>query len=129
MKAAGLIERHPNTRFLLMHLAFPWSRDLLGMAFAYRNIWLDLTWSALLSPSYFRQSLHEAIEVLPDESRMMIGWDNWHAEVTYGAIGLMRRHIGDVLQEKTDLGYFSTQDAKRLARKIFYDNASDFFGA
>ena len=40
MHVAGLIERHPSTRFLLMPLAYPWSRDLLGMAFVYRNIWM-----------------------------------------------------------------------------------------
>lgn len=127
LQAAGLIERHPNTRFLLMHLAFPWSRDLLGMAFVYRNIWLDLTWSALLSPTYFKQSLHEAIEVLPDESRLMIGGDNWHVEETYGAMRLMRRLIGDVLQEKVDSGYFPAADGRRLARKILHDNAAQFF--
>src|SRR5207248_3310294 len=69
MNAAGLIERHPGTRFLLMHLAYPWSRDLLGLAFVYRNIWLDLTWSFMLSPSHCKLALHEAIEMLPDESR------------------------------------------------------------
>jgi len=26
-----------------MHLAYPWSGELLGMAFVYRNIWIDLT--------------------------------------------------------------------------------------
>ena len=129
INAAGLIERHPNTRFLLMHLAFPWGRDLLGMAFVYRNIWIDLTWSALLSPTYFKQTLHEAIEVLPDESRMMIGGDNWHVEETYGAIGLIRRLIGEVLQEKVDDGYFKPEDARRLARKILSENASEFFGS
>jgi hypothetical protein len=128
MNAAGLIERHPKTRFLLMHLAFPWSRDLLGMAFVYRNIWIDLTWSALLSPTYFKQTLHEAIEVLPDESRMMIGGDNWHVEETYGAIGLFRRLIGQVLQEKVDGGYFTGDDARRLGRKILSENAFEFFG-
>lgn len=125
--AAGLIERHPATRFLLMHLAFPWSRDLLGMAFVYRNVWLDLTWSALLSPTYFKQSLHEAIEVLPDESRLMIGGDNWHVEETYGAICSLRRLIGEVLQEKVSSGYFPVADARRLARKILADNATAFF--
>jgi len=127
MKAAGLIERHPNTRFLLMHLAFPWSRDLLGLAFVYRNVWLDLTWSGLLSPTYFKQTLHEAIEVLSDESRMMFGGDNWHVEETYGAIRLMRRLITEVLQEKIDAGYFNPADAERLARKILSENASRFF--
>ncbi len=127
INAAGLIERHPNTRFLLMHLAFPWSRELLALAFVYRNIWLDLTWSALLSPTFFKQSLHEAIEVLPDQSRLMIGGDNWHVEETYGAIRLMRRLIGEVLQEKVDNGYFRLEDGKRLAREILSENAWQFF--
>src|SRR5206468_3295239 len=60
LNAAGLIERHPRTRFLLMHFAYPWSRDLLGMAFTYRNIWLDMTWSFMLSPSHCKLALHEA---------------------------------------------------------------------
>jgi hypothetical protein len=126
-KAAGLVERHPRTRFLLMHLAYPWSRDLLGMAFVYRNIWLDLTWSLLLSPSHFKLALHEAIEILPDESRMMIGGDNWHVEETYGTMKLARRLIAEVLDEKLAGGYFSRATAERLARRMLHDNARAFF--
>lgn len=127
LHAAGLVERHPRTRFLLMHLAYPWSRDLLAMAFVYRNIWLDLTWSLLLSPSHFKLALHEAIEIEPDESRMMIGGDNWHVEETYGTLMLARRLIGEVLQEKVSAGYFGLADAQRLAAKILRENAIAFF--
>jgi hypothetical protein len=127
LRAAGLVERHPRTRFLLMHLAYPWSRDLLGMAFVYRNIWLDLTWSLLLSPSHFKLALHEAIEVLPDESRMMIGGDNWHVEETYGTLQLARRLICEVLEEKLADGYFRVEDGQRLAEKILRGNAAAFF--
>jgi len=127
LKAAGLVERHPRTRFLLMHLAYPWSRDLLGMAFVYRNLWLDLTWSFLLSPSHFKLALHEAIEVLPDESRMMFGGDNWHVEETYGTMKLARQLIGEVLEEKISAGYFRPADAQRLAAKILRENALHFF--
>ena len=38
LAVAGRIERRPRTRFLLMHLAYPWTGELLGMAFVYRNI-------------------------------------------------------------------------------------------
>jgi hypothetical protein len=124
---AGLIERHPRTRFLLMHLAYPWSRDLLGLAFVYRNIWLDLTWSFLLSPAHFKLALHEAIEVLPRENRMMLGGDNWHAEETFGAMQTARRLIAEVLEEKLAAGYFSRPTAERLARRILHDNAREFF--
>jgi hypothetical protein len=128
LHAAGLVERHPRTRFLLMHLAYPWSRDLLGLAFVYRNIWLDLTWSLLLSPSHFKLALHEAIEILPDESRLMIGGDNWHAEETFATMQLARGLIGEVLEEKLRAGYFPESHAVRLAEKILCGNARSFFG-
>ena len=128
MNVAGLVERHPRTRFLLMHLAYPWARDLLGMALIYRNVWLDLCWAPLLSPTLFKATLHEAIEVLPDEGRMMIGGDNWHVEETYGAMTLARRILGEVLEEKVRGGYFTEADATRLAPKVLSDNANILFG-
>ncbi len=128
MKAQGLIERHPNTRFLLMHLAYPWSADLLGMAFVHRNLWIDLTWSFVLSGSHFKRAFHEAIEILPDESRMMFGGDNWHAEESYSTFRTARRLIAEVLEEKINSGYFLEADARRLAEKIFHRNAVQFFG-
>ena len=127
LKAVDLVERHPNTRFLLMHLAYPWSSDLLAMAFVHRNIWIDLTWSFLLSPSHFKRAFHEAIEILPDESRMMLGGDNWHVEETYATVQTARRLIAEVLEEKVRVGYFTSSDAERLATKILYQNARDFF--
>lgn len=128
LHVAGLVERHPGTRFLLMHLGYPWSRDLLGMAFVYRNIWLDLTWSFLLSPSHFKLALHEAIEILPDESRLMLGGDAWHIEESYGALALGRRLIGEVLHERTQGGFLSEEGSRRLARRILHENARAFFG-
>lgn len=127
LNVAPLIERHPRTRFLLMHLAYPWSRDLLAMAFVYRNIWIDLTWSWLLSPSHFKLALHEAIEILPDDSRMMLGGDNWHIEETFATLQEARRLIGEVLEEKVVAGYFGEADATRLAGKILNGNAREFF--
>ncbi|MVT53225.1 amidohydrolase family protein [Bradyrhizobium yuanmingense] len=128
LRIAGLIERHPRTRFLLMHLAYPWSRDLLGMAFAYRNVWLDLCWSFLLSPSHFKLALHEAIEVMPDDSRLMLGGDCLHVEETFAAIQNARQLVGEVLSEKIAGGYFRFRDAERLAVRILCKNASEFFG-
>ncbi len=100
----------------------------MGMAFVYRNIWIDLTWSLLLSGSHFKRVLHEAIEVLPDESRIMFGGDNWHAEESFSTFKHARNLIGEVLQEKVDSGYFKETDARRLAEKIFSKNAVAFFG-
>ena len=109
MHVAGLTERHPSTRFLLMPLAYPWSRDLLGMAFVYRNIWIDLTWSWLLSPSHFKLALHEAIEIWPDEGRIILGGDNWHVEETVGTMQSFRSLLIEVLDEKVSNGYLRAE--------------------
>jgi len=127
LEAAGLIERNPKTRFLLMHLAYPWCDELLGMAFVYRNIWIDLTWSWLLSPSTFPQRLQQAIDILPDESRMMLGGDTWHAEEAYAAIGQARNLIAQTLESAVRQKQFKYLDAERLSRKILRDNALAFF--
>ena len=128
LNVSGLVERHPKTRFLLMYLAYPWSSELLAMAFVYRNIWIDLTWSFLLSPTHFKPAFHEAIEILPDETRMMMGGENWHAEESFATLQLARRLIAEVLQEKLDSEYFHQKDAERLAERIFFKNAEEFFG-
>ena len=127
MHVAALIERHPRTRFLLMHLAYPWSRDLLGMAFVYRNIWIDLTWSWLLSPSHFKLALHEAIEILPDEGRMMLGGDNWHIEETVGTLQNFKSLMIEVLSEKVSSGYLQEDQSLKLGQKILSQNAEAFF--
>jgi hypothetical protein len=127
LTAAGLIERHPRTRFLLMHLGYPWSGELLGMAFVYRNIWIDLTWSWILSPTRFRGAFQEAVEVLPDESRMMLGGDTWHAEEAYGAVSDARRLIAGSLDAMVRAGSFRRRDAERLAVKVLRENAKAFF--
>jgi hypothetical protein len=125
--AARLIERHPRTRFLLMHLAYPWSSELLAMAFVYRNVWIDLTWSFLLSPTHAKRALHEAIEILPDASRLMLGGDNWHAEETWATLRRARGVVGGVLSEKVRDGWLEPALAVDLARRIFYENAARFF--
>jgi predicted TIM-barrel fold metal-dependent hydrolase len=127
MNVAGLVERHPKTKFVLMHMGFPWGEDLLALAFAYPNVWLDVCWAPLLSPSYFKRVLNEMIESVPDESRIMIGGDNWHAEETYGAITGSRRMIGEVLGAKVADGYFTEADARRLAPKILSQNAARLY--
>jgi len=76
----------------------------------------------------FRQAFQEAVEVLPDESRMMLGGDTWHAEEAYGAISGARRLIVESLDSMVKVGSFRRRDAERLAVRILRENARSFFG-
>jgi hypothetical protein len=72
-------------------------------------------------------SFRQAVDALPDESRMMLGGDTWHAEEAYGAIGLARRLVARSLETCVREGDFRATDAERLGRRILRDNAAAFF--
>lgn len=124
---AALVENHPRTRFLLMHFGFPWSRELLGMAFVYRNIWLDLSWAPLLGPAHFCASLREGIEILPDRNRIMTGGDNWSVEETFGSFLTVKRLLSKTLTTMVDEGEMTESQALKWASGILFENAERFF--
>ena len=65
--------------------------------------------------------------MLPDESRMMLGGDSWHAEEAYGAIRGARELIAGCLEAMVREGSFRRREAERLAVKILHGNAEGFF--
>jgi len=72
LKAAGLIERHPRTRFLLMHLAYPWSGELLGMA--YRELIAGSLEEKVREGSFRRRDAERlAVKILHDNAQGFFG--------------------------------------------------------
>jgi uncharacterized protein len=40
-----LLARYPDARFVLMHIAYPYSDELVSIAKHYPNVWVDLCWA------------------------------------------------------------------------------------
>jgi uncharacterized protein len=41
----GLLERYPDARFVLMHIAYPYDPELAAIAKHYCNVYVDLCWA------------------------------------------------------------------------------------
>lgn len=127
MQLQPLIARHPKTTFLLMHGSYPWTSDISGLCHVYPNVWADLCWLPIISPTAARRLLHELIEVC-DADRIIWGCDTWTSEESYGARLAFLDVLSRVLVERVEEGLMRQGDALRFAEQVLHSNAAKVLG-
>ena len=126
MEIRPVIERHPDTTFVLMHGSYPWTADMTGLIHYYRNVVADICYLPLLSPSVAHRVLHELIEV-GNADKICWGCDTWTSEESYGSLLAIRGILLRVLSEKVADGYMDVDAAARYASGILFHNAAKIF--
>lgn len=126
MALREVIEKNPDTKFVLFHGSYPWLDDLNGLVHYYPNVYPDICWLPIISTSAAERMLHELIEVSTID-RICWGCDTWTSEESYGALLAARHVLKKVLSCKIDEGYLTLDDAKAVAKNILYNNAAKLY--
>ncbi|MGQ9515166.1 MAG: amidohydrolase family protein [Thermoproteota archaeon] len=126
MNLVRLLRKYTNVNFIFFHGGYLWIRESTALAFSFPNLYLDLCWLPIISPSACRIMLREIIE-LGLSSRTMWGGDCWVAEATYGALKVFKNILSDVLQELVDKSYLRREEALSIASGILKENATRIF--
>lgn len=121
-----IIRENPDTRFVLFHGGYPWTDDICGLVHTYPNVYPDLCWLPLISPSAASRMLHELIEIGTSD-KVCWGCDTWTSEESYGALLAARHVLASVLSEKIDDGYLDLDNAKIYIDKVLYHNAKRLY--
>ncbi|HHV61185.1 MAG TPA: amidohydrolase family protein [Firmicutes bacterium] len=127
MNLVPVIERHPETRFVLFHGGYPWFHECGGLAHNYKNVYLDLVWLPLISPSAARMALSEWLEVAQTIDRISWGGDTWTVEECFGAVIAAKHVIAQALADKVVDGYFDLEIAIDVAKRILRVNAEELY--
>lgn len=121
-----VIEKNPDTKFVLFHGGYPWLEDTLALTHYFKNVYPDICWLPLISTSAAIRLVDELIEVGTSD-RMYWGCDTWTSEESLGALLAARHVLATVLAAKVQDGYFSMDDAKKVAFRILYQNARELY--
>jgi len=121
-----LIEENPKTQFVLFHAGFPWTEDIIGMMHLFPNVYADLCWLPLLSPTEAKNTLHQLIEIGTSD-KITWGGDAWTSEESCGARLAIDDVLHLVLSEKIDSGYLSTFGAEEIVDNILHNNAKSLY--
>lgn len=124
---ANLFLEYRDVKFVLFHGSYPYGGIAATQAKSFRNVYLDMCWSALISASYSERYLHEWIETVPSNKIMAFGGDYHYAEGSYGHSLVARNVVSNVLIEKVKTGYLTEAEAIEIAQRILHDNAVDLY--
>jgi hypothetical protein len=115
--------KFPGVKFCLLHAGYPYGGEMATLAKNFPNVYIDMAWSALISPAYTKRYLQEFIETVPNNKIMAYGGDSQTVEGAYGAAVLARETVASTLIQMVRESYLTEQEALDVARKILRDNA------
>jgi hypothetical protein len=124
---ANLFLEYREAKFDLFHGGYPYMGEALALAKNFQNVYLDLCWLYIISPSAGARMLHEAIETVPANKIFAFGGDFIIPEGAYGHSRMARQVVSRVLVEKVEEGWLSEEEAAGLARKILRENPVALF--
>ena len=124
---ANLFLKYRDVKFVLFHGGYPYGGELASLAKNFRNVYIDLCWLYIISPSYSERYLHEWLETIPANKIMAFGGDYHNVENVYGHLLFAKEVIGNVLIDKVQMKYFSEEEALKIAKMMLHDNAVNLF--
>jgi len=124
---ANLFLEYREAKFDLFHGGYPYMGEALALAKNFQNVWLDLCWLHIISPSAAARMLHEAIEAVPANKIFAFGGDFIIPEGAYGHSVMARQIVSRVLTEKVEEGYLTEEEAATLARRVLRENPAALY--
>ncbi|MER9274898.1 amidohydrolase family protein [Mesorhizobium sp. M0643] len=122
-----LVQDFPDTRFVLMHIGYPYEHEFIALAKHYPNIAIDMCWAWIVSPMASVRFLKQFLLAVPATRIFTFGGDYVAIEPIYGHACMARRGIAQVLSELVAEGWIACEEAPNLIERIMRSNANSFF--
>jgi hypothetical protein len=118
----GLLAEYPQARFVLMHIAYPYSIELVALAKHYPNVYPDLCWAWSIDPYSAGDFLRRYIHAAPANKLFIFGGDTGWPSGSLAYAHQARTWLTRALQAEVDDGLLSEKEAIALATRFMRDN-------
>lgn len=123
----GLLIKYPGTRFVLMHIAYPYSDELVSIIKHFPNAYADLCWAWSIDPYTTMDFVRRCLHAVPLNKLFGYGGDTfWPTRGVVYAMQ-MRRWMTRTLQAEVDAGDLSEKQAIAVAGRLLRQNQLDVF--
>ncbi len=125
--ASLLLQDFPDTRFVLMHMGWPYQDESIALAKHYPNAFVDLCWAWIISPAACVRFLKEFLVAVPSNKLFSFGGDYLSVENVYGHSRVARQGIAQALSELVEERWMAKEEVPAVAERIMRGNARSFF--
>ncbi|KAB8532569.1 hypothetical protein FH972_025514 [Carpinus fangiana] len=123
-----LIEMYPMVPFVLLHSAYPYTREAGYLATVYSNVFLDL---GEIFPQISRGGqlavLRQSLELTPVHKLLYSSDGHYFAETYYLAEVQFREALEVVVGELMQTGELEADQAKNLVQSILFENSNQLY--
>jgi uncharacterized protein len=122
-----LLARYPNARFVLMHIAYPYNDELVGLAKHYPNVYVDLCWAWSIDPFSACDFVRRCLHAVPSNKLFGFGGDTgWPTSAAAYAIQA-RRWLTRALEAEVAAGDLTERQAMGVATRWMRENQYECF--
>jgi len=120
---------HPGVHFDLFHLGMPFVREAVLIGKMFPNVSLNLCWNTIVSPVQTVRMLDECIDMVPLNNIIAFGADyGITVEKVYGHLIMTKEVVAKALGKRIRAEEMDLQEALRIAKMWFHDNAVRIYG-
>lgn len=122
-----LLKDFPRTKFVLMHMDYPYQDELIALAKHYPNVYADMCWAWIINPAASVRFLKEFIMAAPACKVFTFGGDFMPVELVPGHAQVARMGIARALSELLEEHWITESEVPALADRIMRGNAHEVF--
>jgi hypothetical protein len=119
---APLLMDYPDARFVLMHIAYPHSDELIALAKHFGNVYVDLCWAWAVNPYASKDFVRQFLHTVPLNKLFAFGDDTTTPSMAYAYAVQMRRWLTRAFQEEVADGSMTTRQAMDGATQLLRGN-------
>lgn len=124
---SNLFLQYPDVDFDIFHIGYPYQHVVSALAKNFPNVFIDMCWAHIISPTAATRALEEWIEAVPINKISAFGGDYSIIDPVYGHQYIARENVCKALVQKVKMGLFKIDKAYEIAQKLFYDNPLKIF--
>jgi predicted TIM-barrel fold metal-dependent hydrolase len=119
---APLLIEYPNARFVLMHIAYPYSDELIALAKHFGNVYVDLCWAWAINPFASTDFIRRFLRAVPLNKLFAFGDDTTTPSMAYAYAVQMRRWLARALEGAVADGFMTPRQATDSATRLLRGN-------
>ncbi|MEE2709448.1 MAG: amidohydrolase family protein, partial [Gemmatimonadota bacterium] len=107
----GLLNAYLDARFVLMHIAYPYSDEMVAIAKHYPNVWVDLCWAWSIDPFSSCDFVRRFIHAVPRNKLFAFGGDTTWPTSSVGYAIQARKWLTRALEAEVMSGDMTERQA------------------
>jgi uncharacterized protein len=124
-----VVERHPKSTFDIYHMGIPYVHECGFLGKNYPNVYLNLTWSHIVSPRMTVEALDQLLDYVPLNKIFAFGGDFINMpELVWAHLEIAKRNLAEVFARRITRGQLTMEDSKHILKMWFCDNPARVYG-